>query len=90
MLYFLCDNFTEILENTKLRSCDEIFHVLRNGKWHDSREIAEVTCLSVFKLNLLTNFLAEFKFIEFDAKKQKARLMPSVREFLKKIQEITE
>ena len=66
---------------------DEIFDTLKNGKWHDFEEISEKTQLSVFKLELLTNFLAEYKFIELDKKRQRTRLTPSMLNFIKKIQD---
>jgi DNA-binding IclR family transcriptional regulator len=73
-----------------LPAIDEIFYTLKNGKWHDFMEISEKTRLSAVKLKLLTNFLAEYEFVELDARKQRHRLMPSVLVFLKKIQEANE
>jgi DNA-binding IclR family transcriptional regulator len=66
---------------------DEIFDTLKNGKWHDFELISEKTQLSVSRLELLTNFLAEYKFIELDKKKQRTRLTPSMLNFIKKIQD---
>jgi DNA-binding IclR family transcriptional regulator len=69
---------------------EEIFDTLKNGKWHDFMEISEKTRLSMVKLKMLTNFLAEYEFIELDERKQRTRLTPSVLIFLKKIQEANE
>jgi DNA-binding IclR family transcriptional regulator len=66
---------------------DEIFHTLQNGKWHDLEEVSEKTQLSVFKLELLTNFLAEYEFIELDRKKQRTRLTPPLLNFIREIQD---
>ena len=68
---------------------DKVLDTLRNGKWHDLMEISEKTQLPVPKLQLLTNFLAEYRFIEIDWYKQRTRLTPSVLTFLKKIQKET-
>jgi hypothetical protein len=73
-----------------LPAIDEIFYTLKNGKWHDFMEISEKTRWSGVKLKLLTNFLAEYEFVELDERKQRTRLMPSVLVFLKKIQETNE
>jgi DNA-binding IclR family transcriptional regulator len=69
---------------------EEIFDTLKNGKWHDFMEISEKTRWSMVKLKMLTNFLAEYEFIELDERKQRTRLTPSVLIFLKKIQEANE
>ena len=73
-------------EKTVLLGVDEIFDTLKNGEWHDFEEISEKTQLSVFKLELLTKFLAEYKFIELDKRKQRTRLTPPLLNFIKKIQ----
>ena len=70
----------------RLLGVDEIFDTLKNGEWHDFEEISEKTRLSVFKLELLTKFLAEYKFIELDKRKQRTRLTPPLLNFIKKIQ----
>jgi len=64
---------------------DEILDALKNGQWHDLKEILERTHLSRFKFEILTNFLAEYNFIELDKKKQRTRLTPPLMKFIKKI-----
>jgi DNA-binding IclR family transcriptional regulator len=66
---------------------DEILSILRNGKWHDIREICEKTRMNALKVELLTNFLLEYNFIELDKKESKTRLTRSLFQFLKKIEE---
>ena len=73
-------------EKTVLHGVDEILDTLKNGEWHDFEEISEKTQLSVFKLELLAKFLAEYKFIELDKRKQRTRLTPPLLNFTKKIQ----
>lgn len=64
---------------------DEILHVLENGEWHSLYEISERTHLSVFKLELLAKFLAEYNFIELDKRKQRTKLTPPLVSFIRKI-----
>jgi len=65
---------------------DEILDALKNGQWHDLKEISEEAHLSRFKFELLTNFLAEYNFIELDKKEQRTRLTPPLMIFIKKIE----
>jgi DNA-binding IclR family transcriptional regulator len=69
---------------------DEILDVLKNGKWHDLKEISKKTHLHEPNVELLTNFLAEYDFIELNKKEQKTRLTPSLLEFMRKVQDLEE
>lgn len=66
---------------------DEVLSILRNGKWHDIREICQRTRLNAVKFELLTNFLLEYNFIELDKKLCKTRLTKPLFQFLRKIEE---
>jgi DNA-binding IclR family transcriptional regulator len=66
---------------------DEILSILRNGRWHDIKEICEKTQLNTLKVELLTNFLLEYNFIELDKKECRTRLTRPLFQFLKKIEE---
>lgn len=66
---------------------DEILCILRNGKWHDIREISQKTHMDTLKVELLTNFLLEYNFIELDKKLCKTRLTKPLLQFLRKIEE---
>jgi DNA-binding IclR family transcriptional regulator len=65
-----------------------IFNLLEDGKWHSLTEIADKSGLHMFKLEIVTNLLAEYDFIELDKANQKVRLAMSVVDFLKKIRHI--
>jgi len=65
---------------------DEILDILKNGEWHWIHEVSEKTQLSVFKLELLTKFLAKYQFIELDKRKQRTRLTTPLANFIRKIQ----
>ena len=65
-----------------------IFDLLEDGKWHSLTEITDKSGVHEFKLEIVTNFLAEYDFIELDKTKRKAKLAVSVVDFLKKIKPI--
>lgn len=65
-----------------------IFNLLEDGKWHSLTEITDKSGLHEFKLEIVTNFLAEYDFIELDKTKRNVRLAVSIVDFLKKIKHI--
>lgn len=65
---------------------DEILWLLRNGEWHDLKEITENIELSEFKVEIAVSFLWEYGFIQLNEKARKIRLQPSMLEFVKNIQ----
>lgn len=67
---------------------DEILWLIRDGEWHDLKEITEIIELSEFKLGIAVNFLGEYDFIQLNKKARKIRLQPSILEFVKHIQQI--
>ncbi len=66
---------------------DEILSVLRNGRWHDVREVCQKTHLNTVKFELLSNFLLEYNFIELDKNTGRTRLTKPLFQFLRKIEE---
>jgi len=73
-----------------LSQIDEILDMLENGKWHNLKEISEKTHLQGLKVELLTEFLAEYDFIELNKKEHKTRLAPPLLDFLRKIRDFEE
>ena len=67
---------------------DKILWFLRDGEWHDLKEITEQIELSEFKVEIAVNFLREYDFIQHHKKARKIRLQPSILEFVKNIQHI--
>ncbi len=67
---------------------DEILELLKNGDWHGLKEISNKTQLKKFKVELITSFLAEYDFLEFDKKEKRIKLSPQLLHFLEKIQDI--
>ena len=76
------------MEKTVLLAIDEILEVLRNGKWHNVKEVAEKTDLHQVKVKLITSFLAEYDFVQRDPTSSMVKLTPQFRSFLKKIQDL--
>jgi len=71
-----------------LLQIDTILDVLKDGKWHNLKKISEETQLQEFKVEMVTNFLAEYDFIELNKKENKTRLTPPLLDFLKKVRDI--
>lgn len=69
---------------------DQILDLLKNGKWHDLKEISQKTQLQKLKVELLADFLAEYNFIELNKEEQITRLTPTLLNFLNKIREVEE
>jgi len=67
---------------------DEILWLLRDGEWHDLKEIRENIELSKFKVEIAVNFLGEYDFIQLNTKAGRIRLQPSILDFINKIQRI--
>ncbi|MDH5443207.1 MAG: hypothetical protein ACETWO_03765 [Candidatus Hadarchaeaceae archaeon] len=61
---------------------DDVFYVFGDGKWHEVEEIAEEVALPESKVKKILDFLAEFKFIEFDEGKKKSKATPYGRRIL--------
>jgi len=71
-----------------LPKIDEILDMLKNGKWHNLKEISEKTQLQELKVEMLTNFLAEYDFIALNRKQDKTRLTPPLLDFLRKVRDL--
>ena len=63
---------------------DEILEPLKDGKWHTLREIYREVGLSEDKLQEIMRFFAEYKFVQLDEKRERAKLTPPVMAFLSK------
>ena len=77
-------------EALSVSAIEEILELLKDGKWHDLNEIIEEARLTRSGAETITNFLAEYNFIQLDKERQKVRVTPPTQSFLKKIQLIQE
>jgi len=69
---------------------DEILQLLKDGKWHNLREITRKTPLNALTVQLMINFLTSNGFIESDENGWKVKLHPTTLTFLNDIQSIEE
>ncbi len=67
---------------------DQILDLLKNGEWHELREIVDRAQLHEVKVEIITSFLAEYDFLEFDKEEKKIKLSPQLQLFMKKIKDI--
>lgn len=65
---------------------DEILDLLKNGEWHELKEIAGRTHLHEVKVEIITSFLAQYDFLELDEREKKIKLSRQLQLFLKKIE----
>lgn len=64
---------------------DDILNLLEDGKWHDISEVIDNSSLHDRRVEIFMDFLGEYDFIELDRKRQKVKLTPSLRKFVRKI-----
>jgi DNA-binding IclR family transcriptional regulator len=75
-------------EEAALWVADEILRLLKDGKWHDLKAIAEKCSKPEPKVKITISFLSEYGFIEMNKKGRKARLCPLMLEFFDEIQHL--
>jgi hypothetical protein len=63
---------------------DSVLETLRDGKWHTFSEISQKTRLHEFKIDIITDFLADYSFLEKNRRDKKAKLTRLFADFLKK------
>ena len=67
-----------------MSTLDKIFELLRDGKWHNLKEINEEVRLQEDKLEEIIGFFAEYKFVQLDKRRRRAKLTSPVLEFFTK------
>ena len=71
-----------------MSAIDDVLELLKNGRWHDVREVVKMSRLHESKVEIVLGFLAEYKFIALNKEQQKAKLNPTMLKFLKEIQRL--
>lgn len=66
-----------------MSAIDDILELLEDGKWHDVREAVKKYSLQEPKVETILGFLAEYKFIILNKKRQKAKLTPRMLKFIR-------
>jgi hypothetical protein len=55
--------------------------MLRDGQWHDMDEIASRARLSPIKMQIMTEFLAKYNFVQFDRENSRIKISRRMAEF---------
>ena len=71
-----------------MSAIDGILLLLKDGEWHDLKEITEKVALPKVKAETVVSFLSEYDFIQLDESLQKMKLKPPMHDFFEKIQRI--
>jgi len=71
-----------------LLAMDRILEVLRNGEWHELKEVSAKSRLQESKVEMITSFLAEYDFLKFDKKNNRIKLSPQMLQFLRRIEDV--
>lgn len=67
------------------RSLEQIIRLLKDEQWHDVDEIADRTRLSPLKMQLVTEFLAKYGFIQLDRKNVRIKISRHMARFFHRI-----
>ena len=73
-----------------MSAIDEILWLLKDGKWHDLREITKKLALPKIKAEIAVSFLGEYNFVQLNKTDRRVKLQPSILEFLEEIQRLEE
>ena len=71
-----------------MSAIDEILWLLKDGGWHDLKEITKKVALSKLKAEIAVNFLGEYDFIQLNKNVKRVKLQPSMLEFIEEIQRL--
>jgi hypothetical protein len=80
--------YITVLEETALSAIDEILGLLKDGHWHDLEEIIEKYSSTKLEAKIAVSFLREFDFIQVEGNEPKARIHPSMLNFIEEIQRV--
>jgi len=71
-----------------LQRAEEVIGLLMDGKWHSFSEISQEINVHESKIEILTDFLADYSFLQLKKKEKKAKLTKAFEEFLKSIEDL--
>ena len=71
-----------------MSTIDQILLLLKDGDWHDVNEIAEKIALPKTKIKIAFEFLNEYDFVQLNENSRRAKLEPSIVEFVEEIQRL--
>jgi len=70
-----------------MSAIDEILLLLKDGEWHDLKEIAEKLAASKAKVEMAVNFLREYDFVTL-SEDTKVRIQPTILKFIETTQRL--
>jgi len=71
-----------------MSAIDEILYLLKDGEWHDLKEITKKVTLPKFKAEIAVSFLGKYEFIQLNKNVKRFKLQPSILKFIKEIQHL--
>jgi DNA-binding IclR family transcriptional regulator len=71
-----------------MSAIDEILWLLKDGEWHNLKEITKKIALPKSKAEMVINFLGEYNFIQLNGNIKRVKLQPSILEFIEEIQHL--
>ncbi len=71
-----------------MSTIDDILWLLKDGEWHDLKEIAEKVALPKVKAETVISFLEEYDFVQLKENTKKVRLQQPLLEFINEIQHL--
>jgi DNA-binding IclR family transcriptional regulator len=71
-----------------MSAIDEILWLLKDGEWHNVKEITEKVALPKFKAEMVVSFLGEYDFIQLNENTKRIKIQPSMLEFIEEIQRL--
>jgi len=86
--FILCSNKFIVFEDTVLLAIDEVIWLLKDGKWHNLREILQKCSSQNSKVKMAVSFLWEHGFIQVNGNGRKVRLRPLMLRFINEIQHV--
>jgi len=73
-----------------MSTIDEVLWLLKDGEWHDIKEITEKVALPKVKAEMVVSFLGEYDFIQLNENTKRVKIQPSILEFIEEIQRLEE
>lgn len=71
-----------------MSTLDKILWLLKDGEWHDLKEIAEKIALPESKAEIALEFLSEYNFVQLNEDNRRTKLEPPLVEFIEGIQRL--
>ncbi len=71
-----------------MSTIDKILWLLKDGKWHDMKEVTEKTALPKDKAEIAVNFLGDYEFIKLNENTKKVKIQHSMLKFIEETQRL--